>query len=546
MTDPGLEPAVPSPSEGRWKRWGLDALAGISLANLLLLGTWHHLLYTGDSSDLYHMVRDPLTHQVALVNLLGVGLVLGLSGRALASAMGEGLRSFFAYVVAVAVTFALVRLWVERIVADAGVVGMDPGDLLAPAAVMLLLTVVLLVAVRLHPPWFRQGVRGALLIMVPFAFFHVAQLVPVAAGFQEGPHLDSFDALPEATLVEDGSDSAAEDGSDVAPRAVVLVFDELDGDSLEAALQDDPGRYPELDRLRREAAYSPDVHTPGPHTLYSLPALSLGELLERSRPLGPEELEILRHGQDEAELWDGRNSVFAGLREGGRRVALTGWYHPYCRVLREALDACHWSPWLHWIPENDPQGWVRASLVQWGSLLPYPELPAFLQNVRDVERTALDWAGDRRVDVLWVHHPLPHRPWLWEDESWFGRRFVWRDGEGYRRNLAEVDRFLGDLRERLREEDLLERTALMILSDHPQRYPANGVDLPPEDARIPLVVDLPWDDREVRVRSRCTPLYTGNLLHALLDGDLEGEDGGAASQEAVDRWIWDQGPAQCR
>lgn len=511
----------------------MDALVGISLANLLLLGTWHHLLYTDAPSDLYHMIRDPTQYRVALANLVVVGLLLGVLRGALARFGRPGLRAAAAFVAAAGVVFSLGRLWAEHRVREAGVVGLESGDLVAPTLAVAAGLVVLAALVLLRPVGFRTGVRTGLLILAPFAAVHGVQLAPVVVGLHDGPRLETFERLPEGG---DGSDGVE---SPFLERAVVVVFDELDGDSLEAAVDDDPHGYPELARLREQAAYSPRAYTPGPHTLYSVPALMMGELLERSRPVGPSELEVRRHGEARPKLWDGEGSIFATLRARGARVALSGWYHPYCRVLQENLDACHWSPWLQWIPEPSPGGWIRAALVQWGALLPYPELPAFQQNIRHIEEAALGWAGDPRVDVVWVHHPMPHRPWLWEGESWFGRRLAWRDGDGYRRNLREVDRFLGELRHRLHETGLLERTALIVLSDHPQRYPANGVDLPPDDAGIPLAVDLPWDREGVPVRSRCTPLYVGSLLHALFDGALD-------DHRVVDRWIWEWGPPQCR
>lgn len=532
-TPPDQASSGSSAGSSPWKRGALDVLVGISLANLLLLGTWHHLLYTDSPSDLYHLAPDSGTYAVGLVNLVVVGALLGGAISGAARFVGPRLRVTVAYAAAAGVLYALGRVWMDRRVVEAGVVGLERGDLLVPGLAVAAGLLALIPLAYAWPGGFGRAVRGGLLILAPFALVHVAQLAPAAAGITERPALQTFEELPEGN---DGSEGLE---SPYYERAVVVIFDELDGDSVETAVAGDPEGYPQLDRLRREAAYNPRVHTPGPHTLYSLPALSMGELLERSRPVGPAELEMVRYGASGPELWDGGHSVFAGLRERQARVALSGWYHPYCRVLRDVLDACHWSPWLQWIPDDTLGGWLRAAVVQWGGLLPYPELPAFQQNIRHIEEAGLRWAGDPRVDVVWIHHPLPHRPWLWKDEGWFGRRLAWRGGEGYRRNLREVDDFLGRLRGRLQESGLMERTALVVLSDHPQRYPANGVDLPPEGAGIPLAVDLPWDHRGVPIRSRCTPLYVGNLLHALFDGRL-------SDHEEVDQWIWEQGPPGCR
>lgn len=187
------------------------------------------------------------------------------------------------------------------------------------------------------------------------------------------------------------------------------------------------------------------------------------------------------------------------------------------------------------------------------------------RTAEEVNRLAVEWLAPRRNHrfFLFVNYMDAHDPYLpeWRD----ARRFpaasrpieIDRDAvqsrsreilpeerapavDAYDAEIRYLDRYLGELFERLRTWDLLEKTVVVVVGDHGESFGehgnlAHGNDVVEPEVHVPLVVRMPGRPGGERIARRVTHAdVMPTLLHAMAVPEppgLEGTDLFATDRE---------------
>lgn len=127
------------------------------------------------------------------------------------------------------------------------------------------------------------------------------------------------------------------------------------------------------------------------HTIAAVPSITTGRHLPFSDVNGAGTDILLRTEPDaHPSLWTQERTVFSEAHPRGLKIAVVGWYHPYCRLFGNLVDYCFWDPYyvvhrgdvgkldyaLGWYaiswhslllgydrPEAAPEGWFRFVLA---------------------------------------------------------------------------------------------------------------------------------------------------------------------------------------
>jgi hypothetical protein len=319
------------------------------------------------------------------------------------------------------------------------------------------------------------------------------------------------------------------------PRRVVwVIFDEWDQ---RVTFEDRPAdlALPEIDRFRRQSLAAWNAYPPGSSTLESMPALITGRVVEKAEPRGPAELRLTFVDGGEPVDWRRVPNVFDAARCIGLDTALTGVYHPYCRVLAHSLTSCSWSDMPRPINSNGETlakamaGQTRSLFETWRlSLLGQSlstarkarEFPVALERAEAV-------AGDASLGLVLIHLLTPHFPHAYDRAT---ETFTLGNAplRGYYDSLALTDRALGRLRRAMESAGVWDSTSVLLSSDHAMRHAAllDGK----SDVRVPFLLKLAGESEARAYEPRFPTVLTGELLLDVLRGKISN------AREAA-RWL---------
>lgn len=301
------------------------------------------------------------------------------------------------------------------------------------------------------------------------------------------------------------------------PRIVWFVFDEFD-QRLTFDRRPDSVSLPALAALRHQALVATNAYPPGDATVISMPALITGVPLATVKVTGPSELDLTREEDHEIVPWSRQASVFSRARALGANTALVGWYHPYSRLLAPALSYCEWQP----LPSFDPVGadhfFVAFTRQVQNLLQPVHLRRLYIDLCESGARRAQQLAADPTYQVMLLHLAPPHKPAVYlaaED-----RYTPWGIPKvaGYFQSLVLVDRIIERTRAAIRQAGLDSRTWLIISSDHWWRE-AEVYD-GQVDHRVPFLVCPPGDHPGQTFPGILNTVLTHDLILAILAGEV--------------------------
>lgn len=504
-----------------------DGIVALSLANLCYMTAWSRLI--AQSLDpLAQFSRYNLSEYQAI--LINVPLLTAVFWTAITLAR----RSRRAWVLRVAHWAFLLIL----IIPVNGVLRTQFPDLsldLAPSPFDSIAGVIWLavtpVGVSLLLPFRPIMVRLfsiVLIAMSPFALFTVAQAAWLMTKFGE---------RPSAAPVSVGR---------AGPRILWLVFDEMD-EELAFARRPPTVSLPELDRLRRQAVSTEEADPPATMTLRSMPALITGRLVSHAEIVNPSELDLTFEESTEPVPWSAQPNVFSEARKAGYNTALSGWYHPYCRIIGHTVTRC---------TNRDVRATVLTSVreqirglvdsVPFASRALAWERPWNEFSVPDARtrylamlEDAKQWATDPDLGLVLLHWGFPHRPIMYDRHR---GSLEPTERSNYFDNLMLVDRTLGELRRAMQEAGTWEGTIVLVTADHgfrPGFFETENPDWPAEetaalggshDFRVPFILKLTGQKEAVRFTPPFNTVLTHDLLLALMRRDI-------ASPASVVAWL---------
>jgi hypothetical protein len=367
--------------------------------------------------------------------------------------------------------------------------------------------------VRFRPAMVRLFTT-VLLAMSPFALMTFAQAARLMTTFQDRPT------------------AAAVPTEQSPPRILWMVFDEMD-ERLAFASRPPTVRLPELDRLRAESLSAQHAVSPAGWTLYSMPALITGRLVSRATASNPSELTLTFTGSADAVPWSAQPNVFSRAREAVRNTALSGWYHPYCRIIGHTVTRC---------TNRDRQGTLTASgweqirslvdtaplathLIGWDPPWEKRSVPDARWRYQETLEDARQWATDPDLGLVLIHWGFPHAPIFYDR---FRESLEPSARNNYFDNLVLVDRTLGELRRAMERTDMWDPTVLLVTSDHSIRrryFVTSSPDWPSEEnealserpePEVPFILKLSGQREAVRYEASFNTVLTHDLLLALL------------------------------
>jgi hypothetical protein len=139
-----------------------------------------------------------------------------------------------------------------------------------------------------------------------------------------------------------------------------------------------------------------------------------------------------------------------------------------------------------------------------------------------------------------IHYPLPHAPYILNpDGSYRGpdpANRITASAEGYERNLACVDRVVGEIVNNLEKSGRLDDCVLILTSDHSWRSDPQVSDKSDKVlTHVPLIVKLPGQDKALNINSDFRTWRLGEIIaKSLRDNDDAQQI--AASLESASHW----------
>lgn len=331
-------------------------------------------------------------------------------------------------------------------------------------------------------------------------------------------------------------------------RLLWIIFDELDYD---IAFSHRPAglQMPEFDRLRRQALFAENAFQPGHGTEVSIPAFLIGHTVRRAERQGSNELMLGLEGASTPVPWSRQSTIFTKAHDQGFNSSVTGFFHPYCRVLSD-LAACYWQPFTFTLAEtgeyNQPffkhlrvlaeQPWLDSPVAR--KLGVVDATRSQREKMRYLYQSVLAHAEQEALNpayaLVYVHMPVPHPPGYWNPQR---GDFAVNEDATYVDNLALVDRTLGEFRRTLEQAGLWNRTSLLVTSDHPLRPGSD--DGPRTDFKasgqarsklVPFVLHMAGQSGPVTYPDLFHTVIAGDMVLAILKGELRDE-------KAVGAWI---------
>ena len=493
------------------RRSATDLLIGISFVNVLFLNVWRLLFDSGTPAAFYRNVSRS-DYLAALVCTLGGGLLLGgvviLVRNMDQPWLVEVARCCF-LATALNVADSLRRLrdapspevgrffdWAEQLGRPAVIV---IGSMLVVLVVVFVLVIIVLAWHYRRP--LASGYALVLICVSPFIAVTVARSVWSLATLR----FDQFAAVPNARP----SSSAPS-----ANRVVVVLFDELDYGMVFGDREPDPS-LPEFDRFRAASSSFDNVQSPARNTSESIPSYLFGHAVQKLEPLGPRAFEL--HLQDGRRVrGDSLTSFIERAAHTGVRAAVVGFYLPYCRLpLARTAVHCRWQPFVaDGIMSASASTVTKAVVRQLRDLNPLNNRRTHMRRVQQSVRIGTDFAADPRLDLVFLHLPIPHQPSVYDRQR---KRYVALSlRDGYINNLALADRVLGEIRRAMEASGTWDSSTVIVTSDHGWR--ANPARTSDDTRHIPFLVKAKEIAGAVRDSTPLNSLLLGNLVLDVLNG----------------------------
>lgn len=310
--------------------------------------------------------------------------------------------------------------------------------------------------------------------------------------------------------------------------------------------------------------YADHVKSPAHDTLSSIPSLLLSKDIPRDEDINLDSrpVRVRFSGCSQFVNIDAQENVFRRARRMGFNTAVTGWYHPYCRLFGQDLSSCASEQGLfdgagiHEFLRPKPLWGKAAYLANWQSrtftlvalhsaiqLAPDQSLlnrQLHIERLSAFMRDASRMLRNRKLSFVFLHVSVPHPPGIWDTRT---QSFSTESRLDYIDNLKLADIILGKIRAVLQSTGDWDISTILISSDHPYRPVHWLVEVkrpaPPEMVRltrtkwqpyIPFFLKMPGQKTGIEYHHEFNSILSGNLLLAALQDQIR------TPSEAV-QWI---------
>jgi hypothetical protein len=330
------------------------------------------------------------------------------------------------------------------------------------------------------------------------------------------------------------------------PLIVMVVFDEWSWFRTAPGGMLDEG-MPNLRRLARQSVLVREARSAGLETKVSVPRLlfqSGGQLVTGNGVATWSDSAGIRPAREIPSMFDAAERL-------GYRSSVVGFYLNYRSLMgpdqpnRVCCDANvyrppTWAATVGWMLLRNLQHWTDPiSQALWPAVSARRYSTNWVRLVQVLRTSAMEALTTEPDNTfLLIHLPLPHPPFIFTAEGEFlgayqGERMS-DDSAGYRRNLRFTDQLLGGIMDQLERAGRLDRTLLVVTSDHSWRKEPDStlMKLPDAGQRVPLLVKWPgqtsalvsdepfcalglWPVLEAAMTPPAPPAMTDSLWHAI-------------------------------
>jgi len=332
------------------------------------------------------------------------------------------------------------------------------------------------------------------------------------------------------------------------PRAVVLIFDEMDG---EFAFQARPPwiRMPQFDRFAQDYGSYPNCWPVAGETYRSLPSLATGRPWLGAVPGRGLEVQLKSVPDGTWRTWTETDDLFASVGNRGWHTRMEQWHHTFPTAFLDrrpgltVYHQCDLPGWEQaaWAYRTAP-GALRRSWACVGANLgrtvrrlrdlgDMDEVPVRRQTmILKLFQDLKDTLALRRSDLVWAHLPCPHAPAFWDARQgrFLGSRVP---GASNLDNMAYADLILGEVRAQLERQGDWDGALVVVTADHWQRA-NSGENVPPlpgkydhlDGYRVPLLVKWPGQKAPYRHEAPVCTLSVRPMVEAVAAGVPVGAD----------------------
>jgi arylsulfatase A-like enzyme len=260
-------------------------------------------------------------------------------------------------------------------------------------------------------------------------------------------------------------------------------------------------------------------------TLDAIPSLLYGKRLVRSSIEGAGTRRLDFAGGASA-VFGGGESVFAQVRSHGWNSAVAGWYLPYCRIFASQLTDCYWDARYLQTSSASP-ALLEAAVDETRMLFETAQASPFGRTLaagrHAAEYAALlaaarRYAADPSVGMAFIHFNIPHKPYFFNPKTGRPGRSGYSAAR-YDDALELVDRSVSDILSSLNGAGLDSKTAIILSSDHPARFPTR-ID-GGQDPHVPFFVHLPGQADGVVSTQEFSTIRTADLVLAIAAGEVK-------------------------
>jgi hypothetical protein len=474
------------------------SLLALSLANLCYLFVWSEILRVGSEKAVRYFLAQPpdpafLWAIVVDVVVLSVVILLLLS---LYQRENSPLKLSSKVVLALISLFALYQLWLSANASFYGVLG-ERNIIIFRLAVIGLLLVFLLRTRRRALLYLRK----VAFILAPLFFIFLVQGLWTYYG-------------PASRRLGPGHAAGLLPASRSGARVIWIIFDELDSRLL---FENRPARIhtPHFNALREHSLFADHVKSPARNTISAIPSLLLAKRIPQDDDIDLDirPVAVRFDGCSQFTTFRSQPNIFRRVRALGINTAVSGWYHPYCRMFRNDLSACASAVGaetsvaiLQELLRDRPIYAKAAYLTNWQArqlpfnqrlhwISPMPGQAAYLRQIlinklEFVLQNGERMLQDRKLQFVFLHIPSPHPPGIWNTRK---DTFTTSNQANYADNLELADMILGRIRRILEETGDWDRATILVSSDHPYRpdhWLVNG-EVPPSPEMIRLT-QMQW------------------------------------------------------
>ncbi len=518
-----------------------DLLVCISLGNLCFVRRWYDLEILQETGLDY--LRPGPASPVLLISTLVAGLLLGAVfwiGWQFARQRGRVYVKLAQGCFLLALVFPLEsvrRYW------NAQFEHADLASNVALLSIEALLFVGLVLAMRGNP----RVVRPARHVVLIMTFMFPALGIDFLSSHLSSEPASAFQPKPPAAVLPVRAG---------APRFIWIIFDEMDQ---RIAFNERPVslELPELDRLRSESLEARQVSQTADRTGLAMPILISGRAYRQTEIRGASKLDVFPEDSAERLNWADEHTVFHRVHEMGINAAISGWYHPYCRLFGDQLVNCFATSTSHagraLLREQhaSQEGiWRMIGLLFQLQFENIKDLYRFdglsgSENLKDsflqlhqqqeyfqIRDHAYAYAVDPRVGFMLLHFPTPH---MYAIYNRWRKDFTLDSTSDYLDNLALADRTLGELRAKLEAAGLWDQTSILVTADHGLRpdmwrgkygWTQNMDRISEKGAshQVPFILKLAGKQDHVIVDHPFSNLVVADLATAVLSGQISSAD----------------------